>query len=46
MTKCVVCGSPTTQGPVCWDLRCEMERYGASEHDHTHDNDAYRPTPL
>lgn len=25
MSKCVVCGMPTTQPPVCWDLLCEME---------------------
>lgn len=45
MSECVVCGNPTTQGPVCWDLRCEMERYGASERDHTPDIAAARPSP-
>ena len=25
MSRCVVCGMPTTQPPVCWDLLCEME---------------------
>lgn len=27
-TTCVVCGNPTSQPPVCFDLRCELERYG------------------
>jgi hypothetical protein len=25
MSKCVVCGMPTTQPPVCYDLLCEMK---------------------
>lgn len=24
---CAVCGSPTNLGPVCRDLRCEIEHY-------------------
>jgi hypothetical protein len=23
--KCRVCGQATSQPPVCWDLRCEIE---------------------
>ena len=27
-TRCVVCGNPTAQPPVCFDLHCETEHYG------------------
>lgn len=27
-TRCVVCGNPTSQPPVCHDLRCEVDHYG------------------
>jgi hypothetical protein len=23
--KCRICGQATSQPPVCWDLRCEIE---------------------
>lgn len=31
MTRCKVCGMPTTDGPVCFDLRCEETYFGFEE---------------
>lgn len=38
-TKCVVCGQPTSQPPVCWDLRCEYELESRDQLSETSDNE-------
>lgn len=38
-SKCVICGMPTDQPPVCYDLRCEdtLNRRHEQENDHEHE---------